>query len=362
MTCRYRWVASGGVVVRAIDYEPGDSGSIPSRAWGMSEHAPRRCALGKGTLHEFPHSTQDNMGKQLRHVLILLLIILKESKSQETECRSRCSITFIQPGTLSNLPKLATVNLDYNQITSIQADTFTNLPWLETLNVVANRISVFDPSIHGMLSALRDVEQKDKNLPLGPNPKAIVTANTTAVTAASEIENQYEDVDQHDQTGQGQYQSITESKAIITAVLVTNHQYDDVSQHDQTGQGKSQANLLTKPTDTAITSGLDQAGNVQYQAITESLDATNLTYSADSSVSKANFHSLYTGEASQPNSSDAGHETEPREGTISAEAAQPPPLPPKGKRTDAQPPPLPPKGKRTDARPPPLPPKGKRVR
>ncbi|KAI8519599.1 hypothetical protein Bbelb_028560 [Branchiostoma belcheri] len=45
-------------VVRAIDYEPGDSGSIPSRTWGMSEHASRRCALGKGTLHEFPHSTQ----------------------------------------------------------------------------------------------------------------------------------------------------------------------------------------------------------------------------------------------------------------------------------------------------------------
>ncbi|KAI8519723.1 hypothetical protein Bbelb_029800 [Branchiostoma belcheri] len=39
--CQWRrqWrmsVASGGVVVRAIDYEPGDSGSIPSRTWGMS--------------------------------------------------------------------------------------------------------------------------------------------------------------------------------------------------------------------------------------------------------------------------------------------------------------------------------------
>ncbi|KAI8510298.1 hypothetical protein Bbelb_112140, partial [Branchiostoma belcheri] len=53
-----RIVASGGVVVRAIDCEPGDPGSIPSRTRYMSEHAPRRCTLGKGTLHEFPHSTQ----------------------------------------------------------------------------------------------------------------------------------------------------------------------------------------------------------------------------------------------------------------------------------------------------------------
>ncbi|KAI8497903.1 Neuropeptide S receptor [Branchiostoma belcheri] len=49
-------VASGGVVDRAIDYEPGDPGLIRTRY--MSEHAPRRCALGKGTLHDFPHSTQ----------------------------------------------------------------------------------------------------------------------------------------------------------------------------------------------------------------------------------------------------------------------------------------------------------------
>ncbi|KAI8478715.1 hypothetical protein Bbelb_435500 [Branchiostoma belcheri] len=36
----------------------GDQGLIPSRTRDMSGHAPRRCALGKGTLHDFPHSTQ----------------------------------------------------------------------------------------------------------------------------------------------------------------------------------------------------------------------------------------------------------------------------------------------------------------
>ncbi|KAI8498222.1 hypothetical protein Bbelb_241660 [Branchiostoma belcheri] len=36
----------------------GDPGSIPSRTRDMSGHAPRRCVLGKDTLHDFPHSTQ----------------------------------------------------------------------------------------------------------------------------------------------------------------------------------------------------------------------------------------------------------------------------------------------------------------
>ncbi|KAI8497725.1 hypothetical protein Bbelb_243770 [Branchiostoma belcheri] len=36
----------------------GDPGLIPSRTRDMSGHAPRRCALGKGTLHNFPHYTQ----------------------------------------------------------------------------------------------------------------------------------------------------------------------------------------------------------------------------------------------------------------------------------------------------------------
>ncbi|KAI8509296.1 Mucolipin-2 [Branchiostoma belcheri] len=52
-------VSSGGVVVRAIDYEPGrlwfDSESYPVHVWTCA----RWCVLGKGTLHDFPHSTQD---------------------------------------------------------------------------------------------------------------------------------------------------------------------------------------------------------------------------------------------------------------------------------------------------------------
>ncbi|KAI8509125.1 Fibrinogen C domain-containing protein 1 [Branchiostoma belcheri] len=42
----------------SLDYETGrpgfDSGSYPNK----SDHAPRRCTLGKGTLHDFPHLTQ----------------------------------------------------------------------------------------------------------------------------------------------------------------------------------------------------------------------------------------------------------------------------------------------------------------
>ncbi|KAI8482334.1 hypothetical protein Bbelb_399250 [Branchiostoma belcheri] len=50
--------ASGGVVVDHSTVNRGDPGSIPSRTGDMSGHAPRRCALGKITLHDFPHSTQ----------------------------------------------------------------------------------------------------------------------------------------------------------------------------------------------------------------------------------------------------------------------------------------------------------------
>ncbi|KAI8494437.1 hypothetical protein Bbelb_276630 [Branchiostoma belcheri] len=71
-------VASGGVVVRAIDCEPGDPGSIPSRTRDTSEHAPRRCALGKGTLHEFPHSTQQS------HVICEVQIIDYNSRMTST--------------------------------------------------------------------------------------------------------------------------------------------------------------------------------------------------------------------------------------------------------------------------------------
>ncbi|KAI8486289.1 HEAT repeat-containing protein 1 [Branchiostoma belcheri] len=62
-TNRWNWMAAiqCGIVWcsgTSLDYHTGrpgfDSGLYPNK----SEHAPRRCTLGKGTLHDFPHFTQ----------------------------------------------------------------------------------------------------------------------------------------------------------------------------------------------------------------------------------------------------------------------------------------------------------------
>ncbi|KAI8519711.1 Carboxylesterase 5A [Branchiostoma belcheri] len=54
----------------SLDYETGrpgfDSGSYPNK----SKHAPRRCTLGKGTLHDFPHFTQ---GDRVSYGITILL-------------------------------------------------------------------------------------------------------------------------------------------------------------------------------------------------------------------------------------------------------------------------------------------------
>ncbi|KAI8486978.1 hypothetical protein Bbelb_352380 [Branchiostoma belcheri] len=56
----------------SLDYETGrpgfDSGSYPNK----SEHAPRRCTLGKGTLHDFPHFTQSTTINSTMFVRLIL--------------------------------------------------------------------------------------------------------------------------------------------------------------------------------------------------------------------------------------------------------------------------------------------------
>ncbi|XP_078662030.1 uncharacterized protein LOC144905990 [Branchiostoma floridae x Branchiostoma belcheri] len=91
--------------------------------------------------------------------------------------------------------------------------------------------------------------------------------NTTADVMTSGDEHHYEDIDNyHDQTGQGQSQAITESNTNSTATAMT-------SGHDQTGWGQSQAitESNTNTTTTAMTSGHDQIGQGQSQANIQSL-------------------------------------------------------------------------------------------
>ncbi|KAI8497609.1 hypothetical protein Bbelb_249150 [Branchiostoma belcheri] len=128
------------------------------------------------------------MGRKLRHVLIFLLIILKELQMPEADCScepsSRCKcpnlgltsipqnlptsisildlasllqlqhlyvnnnqITTIRYGIFSDLPKLQYLYLDKNQISTIRdAGTFANLPQLQRLSLKGNRITTI-PSV-----------------------------------------------------------------------------------------------------------------------------------------------------------------------------------------------------------------------
>ncbi|XP_035664162.1 uncharacterized protein LOC118407752, partial [Branchiostoma floridae] len=73
---------------------------------------------------------RDTMGRKLRHLLIFLLIILKEPNMSEAGCScasSRC--------VFAHLPKLEILDLENNQIIKIHANTFANLLQLQELHL-----------------------------------------------------------------------------------------------------------------------------------------------------------------------------------------------------------------------------------
>ncbi|XP_019624898.1 PREDICTED: leucine-rich repeat-containing protein 24-like [Branchiostoma belcheri] len=126
------------------------------------------------------------MGKRLRHMLIFLLIILKELNVPEAFC-DKCNkpssfcrkgltsvpqnlptsiaklnlamnlitIGNLQSGAFRNLPKLQSLHLDENQITMLQAGTFGNIPKLQSLSLEENRITMIQPGAFGNLPQLR---------------------------------------------------------------------------------------------------------------------------------------------------------------------------------------------------------------
>ncbi|KAI8488550.1 Bax inhibitor 1, partial [Branchiostoma belcheri] len=156
-------------------------------------------------------------------------------------------------------------------------------------------------------------KKRTRHPPLGLNPNVVGgNTNTSASVMTSGDDHQYNEIDKprvktgqgqsqantasntntianvlasgHDQTGQGQSQTVTES------LDVRNLCYD-------TGQTASQQNSVYKAvtqsqtiTNTAVvmTSGDVQTGQGQYQAITESLDARNLSYGTGPTASQQN--------------------------------------------------------------------------
>ncbi|XP_019622188.1 PREDICTED: decorin-like [Branchiostoma belcheri] len=126
------------------------------------------------------------MGRKLRHLLIFLLIILKELNTPAADCsckpRCRCSdlgltsipqnlptsisfldlkgnritnIKMLQSGTFTNLPRLKVLTLSDNQISTIQLGTFTNLPLLQELDLSKNQITMIRPDFFENLRQLK---------------------------------------------------------------------------------------------------------------------------------------------------------------------------------------------------------------
>ncbi|XP_066302819.1 leucine-rich repeat-containing protein 70-like [Branchiostoma lanceolatum] len=140
------------------------------------------------------------MGRKLRHMLIFLLIILKELSMLEADCScaspSSCkcfklgltsipqnlqtSIFDLQLGdnnirtvnrsellqywnlvklnlTKNDLPKLRSLNLGSNKITMIQPGAFANLPNLRSLNLDSNKITMIQPGAFPNLPQLKQI-------------------------------------------------------------------------------------------------------------------------------------------------------------------------------------------------------------
>eukprot|EP00058_Branchiostoma_floridae_P025649 XP_002611139.1 hypothetical protein BRAFLDRAFT_88462 [Branchiostoma floridae] len=137
------------------------------------------------------------MGIKLRHLLMFIIIILKELNVQvdgwwvstpEADCScapsSRCDctdrgltsipqnlptsiyelnlklnqITIIQKGTFANLPQLQELDLSSNQITMIQAGSFVNLPQLQDLQLYLNKITIIQAGTFVNLPQLQELE------------------------------------------------------------------------------------------------------------------------------------------------------------------------------------------------------------
>ncbi|KAI8500278.1 Bax inhibitor 1 [Branchiostoma belcheri] len=168
------------------------------------------------------------MARKLRHLLIFLLIILKEPNMPEADCECASSLVCSVCGPVTGVALIGAAILTV---------------WYK---------------------------MKTRHPPLGTSPNVVGgNTNTTASASASGDDHQYEDID----SWQGQSQAITASNTNTTSTVMT-------SGHDQTGQGQSQANTAsnTNTTSTVMTSGHDQAWQFQSQATIPSFNVENFTH------------------------------------------------------------------------------------
>eukprot|EP00058_Branchiostoma_floridae_P005191 XP_002590679.1 hypothetical protein BRAFLDRAFT_89480 [Branchiostoma floridae] len=133
------------------------------------------------------------MGRKLRHLLMFLLIILKEPNMPEADCicapYSRCvcsnqrltsipqdlttsisdldlrhnKISMIPPGIFANLTKLGMLDLSNNEITMVKENTFAKLPQLLTLILSFNLITTIQSEKAKSTSSHADIQVISNN-------------------------------------------------------------------------------------------------------------------------------------------------------------------------------------------------------
>ncbi|KAI8518177.1 hypothetical protein Bbelb_041940 [Branchiostoma belcheri] len=174
---------------------------------------------------------QDIMGRKMRHLLIFLLIILKEFNIPEAgcSCSSSSSTCLCRSKRLTSIPQklpksVSKLDLTGNKIGKIRFGVFVNLRQLERLWLSHNQITeIYSGAftyLHQLVKLVLDYNQIRK---IESQTITESDANTTATVPTSI----------YDQRGQGQSQTITESNTNTTATVPT-------SIYDQRGQGQSQ--------------------------------------------------------------------------------------------------------------------------
>eukprot|EP00058_Branchiostoma_floridae_P017648 XP_002603137.1 hypothetical protein BRAFLDRAFT_63230 [Branchiostoma floridae] len=200
------------------------------------------------------------MARRWRHLLMFLLIILKEPNMPEAGCScepsSRCDCS-------------------YQGLTSIPQNLPTSI---SGLNLIGAGIVLI-----GTIILTIWYKRRTNHPPSGTNPNAVGSnTNTTVSVLSSDLGNQYEDIDSHhDQTGQGQSQTNNQSHEVkkkVLASLKPNSMYGEAG---------------TPQKDPVSTNNHDQTGHVQSQANTQSLKVGKLSHAEVLAALKPNV--MYAG-------------------------------------------------------------------
>eukprot|EP00058_Branchiostoma_floridae_P005224 XP_002590712.1 hypothetical protein BRAFLDRAFT_89518 [Branchiostoma floridae] len=216
------------------------------------------------------------MGRKLRHLLIFLLIILKEPNTPEAGCIwaphsryacSRMGLTSIP----QNLPtSIYWLDLGHNKIAMPQSGAFAYLPQLQKLSLFGNHIRIIEPGAFANLTLLQDLDlsynkitviQPDKiesnssteSAPSFPIPvlAGSVSGSIAGIVFIGAIiftiwfKKRNKGFPPGPASGHNSNISLRSTNTKAVAVNGSqDHQYEDVdNQHDQTGQGQSQANM-----------------------------------------------------------------------------------------------------------------------